>query len=123
LAEFHAIFVRPEGISPQWEQTDLWQSVKSIPDVQVISDKDGSEARRFDAKTSGEVRLYDVDGTLVFYGGITGARGHAGDNLGSDTVFACLQGDQPKEPGTFSFGCPLFSTNHDCGENGILCNH
>ena len=48
----------------------------------MLRDDDGAEARRFGAETSGQTLLYDARGALAFSGGITGARGHAGDNAG-----------------------------------------
>src|SRR5215470_1273351 len=35
------IFVRPQGLSEQWEKTDLWRDAARIPGVAVFSDGDG----------------------------------------------------------------------------------
>src|ERR1043165_1176426 len=78
----YVLFLKPAGFSEEWEKTDLWQSAASIPGVNVLSDDDGAEARLFHATTSGQTNLYDAEGRLLFSGGITGARGHSGDNAG-----------------------------------------
>ena len=56
----------------------------------MLRDDDGAEARRFGAETSGQTLLYDEHGALLFSGGITGARGHAGDNAGRASLVALL---------------------------------
>ncbi len=100
------VFFRPEDADGNWTGTDLWQSAAAIPGVSVRTDEDGSEAERFHAATSGHVVFYGADGGLLFSGGITEARGHAGDNAGSDAIAAHLKhGDAIAT--TPTFGCPL----------------
>jgi hypothetical protein len=68
-------------------------------------DVGGTEHRRFGARVSGEVYLFQTDGQLVFHGGITAGRGHAGDNLGRSAVESFLrEGVLPPET-TPVFGC------------------
>ncbi|HEV2912273.1 MAG TPA: hypothetical protein VGX92_03055 [Pyrinomonadaceae bacterium] len=110
----YVLFLKPSGFSEEWEKTDLWQSAASIPGVQVVSDDDGVEARRFHATTSGHTSLYDADGRLVFSGGITGARGHSGDNAGRSAVESLLNEGAADRSETFVFGCPLFDENSEC---------
>jgi hypothetical protein len=57
--------------------------------------------------TSGQVLLYDVSGRLVFRGGITAGRGHAGDNVGRDNVVAFLLHDTVPAESTPVFGCSI----------------
>jgi hypothetical protein len=84
------LFVQPAGTSDEWPRTDTWQAAAAIPGVQVQIDQQGAEARRFGAMTSGQVLLYDADGSLAFQGGITAARGHEGDNPGRAAVVALM---------------------------------
>ncbi len=56
----------------------------------MLRDDDGAEAKRFGAETSGQTLLYDERGTLAFSGGITGSRGHAGDNAGRASLLALI---------------------------------
>src|SRR5712671_7486906 len=90
----HVVFYRPKA-GEQWPESDLWRSAAAIPGVSVRWDDDGAEARRFHAKTSGCTVMYDPNGRLLFSGGITDARGHAGDNAGRDAVAALLLGRLP----------------------------
>jgi hypothetical protein len=75
--------------------------------VTVLDDVDGTEARRFGALTSGQVVVYDADGRLRFSGGITPARGHAGDNAGRSAIIALLEGASSASVETPVFGCSL----------------
>jgi hypothetical protein len=118
----HVLFYRPRSSPRGWERTDLWRSAAAIPGVTVRADPEGREARRFGARTSGHVLLYDRAGQLLFSGGITGARGHLGDNAGSDRVIRLLtrdatawtsdgagldRGSRGARGQTCVFGCPL----------------
>ncbi len=97
---------KPEGAVDAWAQTDLWRSAAAIPDVRVLADEGGREAARFGAETSGQTLLFDGAGRLLFHGGITASRGHAGDNAGSDAVLAQLIGTTARQT-TQVFGCPI----------------
>ncbi len=103
------VFLRPSGFREGWEQTQLWRTAAALPDTTVLRDDDGAEAERFGAATSGQALLYDAGGTLRFSGGLTGARGHAGDNAGRATLLALLNGERTEGSATPVFGCPLFA--------------
>lgn len=109
--QVYVLFFKPKGAAARWEQTDLWRSAEAIPGVQAICDEGGIEARRFQAVTSGQTLLFNSTGHLLFNGGITGGRGHAGDNPGRDAVVSLLttgKAPQHKTPDqTPVFGCSL----------------
>jgi hypothetical protein len=100
----------PAHFASGWENTDLWRTAASLPDVTVVRDDDGRDARQLGAATSGQTLLYDERGLLVFSGGITGARAHAGDNPGRQSLVALLNRKPAERSGTSVFGCPLFNT-------------
>ena len=100
----------PKGHEDGWEQTDFWRTAAGLPGVTVVRDDDGRVAKQFGAATSGQTLLYDASGVLVFSGGITGARAHAGDNLGRRSLVALLNQEPAARTGTNVFGCPLFHT-------------
>jgi hypothetical protein len=112
----YVLFLKPAGFSDEWEKTDLWQSARSIPGVNVLIDDGGAEARRFHAATSGQTMLYDVEGRLLFSGGITGSRGHAGDNAGRSAILSLVNTGAAERTETFVFGCQLFGENSECQE-------
>jgi hypothetical protein len=112
-------FIRPPGTSDDWTDTALWHRASSIPGVKVGCDENWGEARRFGAQTSGLTLLYDRDGKLLFHGGITGARGHSGDNAGRSAVAALSERRVATEVQTPVFGCPLFAPS--CQEGGMEC--
>jgi hypothetical protein len=101
------LFFKPDNFSGDWVHSDLWKSAAAIPGVVVCEDTNGMQARLFGAETSGYVLLYDTHGRLLFNGGITGSRGHAGDNVGEDAIIARLQGQAVSLKETPVYGCSL----------------
>lgn len=101
------LFFKPADFPPEWEKTDLWEAASLISGVSVADDIDGAEAKKFGAATSGYVLLYDSSGQLLFHGGITASRGHAGDNVGKSAIEAILTGEKTASDSAFVFGCPL----------------
>ena len=106
----YVVFLKPATFGEGWEQTDLWRTAKRLPNVSVVRDDDGVEARSFGAATSGQTLLYDPAGHLQFGGGITGSRAHQGDNAGRQSLLALLNGGRNARTGTNVFGCPLFAS-------------
>ena len=104
------VFLKPAGSDDSWDQTDLLTTAAAIPGVHVVRDLDGVEARRFHATTSGQTLLYSNQGDLLFNGGITLARGHAGDNAGRSAIESYLAGRVPTCRETPVFGCPIAFT-------------
>lgn len=113
------LFASPAGTTEDWAKTDLWRTASGIPGVNVRSDKAGIEARHFRLETSGHTVLYDRDGQLMFQGGITLSRGHAGDNPGRDALSALLRHEPSTRIQTPVFGCSLFGTEPQQGD--VLC--
>jgi len=103
----YVLFIQPKGTGNAWEDTDLRRSAEAIPGVKVILDPDGVEAGRFGAETSGHTLVYGADGRLLFSGGITASRGHAGDNVGASAIIALLNHQKPVRTQTLVFGCSL----------------
>ena len=109
------VFLEPENAPWDAKGGSLKELAGRISGVRVVDDRNGGEARRFGAETSGETFVYDAKGGLVFHGGITSARGHAGINAGrvaiqdwategtcsltSAPVFGCPLSDDPEEAG------------------------
>lgn len=114
-------FHRPANVSEDWAKTDLWTAALEIPGVSVLSDDGGELARSFNAATSGQVALYDSQGTLLFSGGITAARGHSGDNPGRSAIIALVTGTGFSKPATSVFGCDLFDQHSECSEGAVQC--
>jgi hypothetical protein len=110
----YVLFIKPPNFADGWEQTDLLASAAAIPGVSVVRDDEGVEASRFHAATSGQTMLYDTEGKLLFSGGITSARGHAGDNAGRTAVVSLITTDEAEQRETPVFGCPLFDRSTEC---------
>jgi hypothetical protein len=110
----YVLFLKPAGFSEEWEKSDLWRSAESIPGVTAVIDDEGAEANRFHAATSGQTLLYDAGGHLLFSGGITGSRGHSGDNAGHSAIVSLVNAGVAEQTESFVFGCPLFDANSEC---------
>ncbi len=105
----HVLFLRPEGVEG-WTETDLGRSAAAIPGVSVQWDERGRAARDFGAGTAGSGVLYDTNGSLLFHGGITDARGHSGDNDGREGIVALLGHKEARNVRTPVYGCSLASS-------------
>ena len=112
----HALLWQPAHLPDSWADTALRRHALALAagvggHSSVTVDEGGEEARRHGVRTSGHVLLYQPDGRLVFSGGVTAARGHAGDNPGKDALTTILLA--PPDAGASRveapvFGCPLF---------------
>lgn len=102
------LFLVPNELHGDWSNSATWTAAGEIPGVDSIADVDGRLAKLFNAKTSGFTVLYNRNGELVFHGGITAARGHWGDNAGSEAIQEFVDGKAPALNSTAAFGCNLF---------------
>jgi hypothetical protein len=91
------------------EESALYRRAAMLPRSRLVADPSGADARRFAFRTSGETRLYRSDGKLVFRGGITGSRGHVGDNPGRAALLAAMRTNPGEQPVSAMpvFGCSL----------------
>ena len=79
-------------------------------DIRRVDDPGADIARRFGALTSGHALLDHEAGRLRFSGGLTRARGEAGDSVPLAYLRAWAGGTRPAGAATFSvFGCALAS--------------
>jgi hypothetical protein len=104
--DIHLLFVRSVK-TPDWKGGDLWHDATRVRGAVPEWDEGGREAARFRALTSGAVLLYDVQGNLLFQGGVTGVRGHEGDNLGASRLLEALETGRPAGHLSQVFGCAL----------------
>jgi hypothetical protein len=103
----HVLFFRPPNYPADWSHTELRRTVESIPGITVQDDINDALARKFGAETSGYVLLYNPEGQLLFRGGITGSRGHAGDNAGESAIISLALGKGTAITQTPVYGCSL----------------
>jgi hypothetical protein len=101
------VLTEPERMPAGSERTAIWRDAHAIPGASVVTDHGGALARRFGAITSGQVLLYESSGRLVFHGGITGSRGHEGENGGRAAVIRSVNGAESADSSTPVFGCKL----------------
>lgn len=106
-AAVHVVFFTFDGAPDGWERSDIWESAERIPGVTVWSDRQGLLAKQFGAATSGHAVLYGQNKQLAFSGGITGSRGHAGDNVGRSAIEAILIDGESNRSESLVYGCPI----------------
>lgn len=99
--------VIPPDAPEAFADTGMIKQAIALPGTTLFMDRAGVEAERFGGNTSGYVLLFDTNGQLMFSGGITSARGHEGDNAGSDAIASLLGGTQPINRISPVFGCAL----------------
>jgi hypothetical protein len=103
----YVVFSAPSAVSGVWSETELWKDAAAIPQVRIVRDRNGLEARNFRALTSGHTLLYGSDGRLLFAGGITASRGHVGWNEGLEVLTASIHDGSPRLRARPVFGCSL----------------
>jgi hypothetical protein len=109
LAEVYILIFLPERAGHGWVTPDVLQRLGTMPGVHLVDDPAGEEAAHFGARTSGQVALYAQNGRLLFRGGITGTRGHEGDNAGRRALIGLIRNNRSSYPReTPVFGCPIF---------------
>lgn len=102
------------GAPDKWNVTDLGRLAQRIPRTTLDVDVDGAIAARLGASTSGSVVLYDQSGEPRFWGGITAARGHAGDNAGSDSIAGFVLNGSSATSTTPVYGCSILTPSESC---------
>jgi hypothetical protein len=94
------------------KQTSLWKKANALGHgVQVLIDSSLYEANLFGAKTSGQTYLYDQNGQLIFFGGLTSARGHMGSSIGQEAIINFFNQNIITTDYAKVFGC-LLLTEH-----------
>ena len=106
-------FYSNEGVGGMQRRSALRERAHAMPGVVVRDDPDGRIAADMGALTSGQVHLWSPGGELLFEGGITVSRGHAGDNVGVAALAAILDGREPAVRSTLVHGCRIHDEGPD----------
>jgi len=119
--EIKVLFFTPSNAGSEWTDAPSVSRAAAIPGVTVVSDESGREAQLFHAVTSGRTMLYDPNGRLLFDGGITGSRGHVGDNTGATALLMLLTHRSSTRTTTPVFGCSILERDTTCDSSS--CQH
>lgn len=101
------LFTIPPKTPAGWERGELLDRAHAISGAQVCLDQNGATAQQFGVLGSGHTLLYAPTGRLLFSGGITAARGEAGDNPGETAVADLVLHGHADLTRTPVFGCQL----------------
>ncbi|MFI4876268.1 MAG: hypothetical protein ACIALR_13045 [Blastopirellula sp. JB062] len=102
-----AVATVPAEFDREWVETEQIERLSRWPGSPLWIDPGGYEAEKFGAVTSGHVQVFAPSGKLVFSGGVTGSRGHQGDNGGKDALLAALRENAISPRRSPTFGCRL----------------
>lgn len=103
---------RPRSKTIEWSLPFNDRAMAAFPNAKIVDDFGALELKRFGAKTSGETMLFNPAGEMIFHGGITAGRGHAGPNAGATALQTLLDGREAASAAPV-FGCPLFAAGDD----------
>jgi len=106
-------FIQPEGTNEDWVKSDLWDHAQIIPHAETVIDHQATEAARFGVRTSGHCLVYTPSRKLIYSGGLTSSRGHAGANNRTQIVHELLAEPTSEPQATEVFGCSLFKNSED----------
>ena len=118
----HLLVYQPKGYPADWVMTGLVRRAQRSQGIDVVFDRGGEELGKFHARVSGELWFYDGNGKLLFRGGITAGRGHAGRNSGLSSLTALIDGGQPIARDAPVFGCAIGVEDAIAGETAIAPN-
>jgi hypothetical protein len=104
----YIVFAASDLSNATTSTSDLWEAASRMSGVKLIKDNDCVIAKAFGAQTSGQTFLYDSNGNLLFHGGITASRGHAGDNIGRSAIKSFVETGRADTASTPVFGCSLY---------------
>jgi hypothetical protein len=107
LPDICVVAAAPRATGDLWWSSPLLARAARLPNAHVLRDPGGVETALFGARVSGTVMLFDPQGNRLYAGGVTMARGHAGDNVGLHAVTKLLVDRDAKTPSIPPFGCEV----------------
>ncbi|UUO05231.1 hypothetical protein M4951_17835 [Blastopirellula sp. J2-11] len=97
----------PTQYDDQWTGASNVERGKRLPNASVVFDIGGVESNKFGVASSGHVMAFASSGDLLFTGGVTESRGHAGNNVGRASLVNALTGAAFPTAKPPVFGCRL----------------
>jgi len=80
------LFYKPSEFPDSWVNSDLAAKGRTITGVSTLTDRNGLEAQRFGAATSGQALLYDPNGRIVVPRRHNSRARQVGENAGSRAI-------------------------------------
>jgi hypothetical protein len=107
LPAIRVVVAAPADADDRWWSSPLVVRASQLPNSILVRDVDGQEAARFGVRVSGTTLLFDRAGARTYAGGVTIARGHAGDSAGLAAVAQLLHNPAADVVAVPPFGCEL----------------
>lgn len=107
LPDICVVASAPRAIGDLWWSSSFLDQSARLPNAHLVRDSGGVETALFGARISGTVLLFDAAGKRLYAGGVTMARGHAGDNVGLQAVTDLLQDHRASVSSIPPLGCEM----------------
>jgi hypothetical protein len=111
LPDVCVVAAAPRSTGDQWWSSPFLERAARLPNAHLVRDPGGVETALFGVRVSGTVLLFDSAGNRLYAGGVTMARGHAGDNAGLQAVTDLLVDHGADVPSIPPFGCEMVREN------------
>lgn len=111
LPHICVVAAAPRSIGDLWWSSSFLARAARLPNAHLVHDPGGVETALFGARVSGTVLLFDPAGNRLYAGGVTMARGHAGDNAGLQAVTDLLVDPRAVVSTIPPFGCEMVREN------------
>ncbi|MGP1346078.1 MAG: hypothetical protein ACTS3F_05335 [Phycisphaerales bacterium] len=118
LLAMRVVFYEPINADASWRGTELWERALALEESLAIADPGGAMSMAAGAVASGTVIFMDHSGQERFRGGITPARGHEGDSVGSIAIRAILRGESPGHNSASVYGCRIVGAEETPAHRG-----
>ncbi len=104
---FHiTALVRQDPLSDE-SKSKVVRRLSKLPQVSIFFDERGETAAKFGMLTSGDSRIYNRSGELIFAGGITINRSHEGWSPGASLILEQMSKGSKKSVELPVFGCNI----------------
>lgn len=113
LPDICVVAAAPRSTGDQWRESPFLDRVARLPNARIVRDPGGVETALFGVRVSGTVLLFDPAGNRLYAGGVTMARGHAGDNVGLQAVTDLLIDSDADVSSIPPLGCVMVRENRE----------
>jgi hypothetical protein len=107
LPDIRVVASAPRAMGDLWWSSSLLDRSARLPNAHLVRDSGGVETMLFGTRISGTVLLFDATGKRLYAGGVTMARGHAGDNVGLQAITHLLQNHRAVVSPVPPLGCEM----------------
>lgn len=102
-----AVAYLPDSQDFDWIEGRITETVRMIPGIRIVLDRDARTALSAGVKVSGHLLYVNQDSALTFSGGIVAGKNHEGVSRGCQALLGALKANKVRLQRYPVFGCPL----------------